>query len=113
MFQSFLSWLKSFFESSSVKAAKLAGLFIAANNKDKVQQILPWAKAALLTAEKGKMDKETWEVLFNDFSQEIKDPKLRLIISEFIDVPTFTLGEVNKDAVAILGAFIMGLEAGL
>ena len=113
MFQSFLNWLKSFFESSSVKAAKLAGLFIAANNKDKVQSVPPWAKAALLTAEKGQMDKETWEALFNDFSQEIKDPKLRLIISEFIDVPTFTLREVNKDAVAILDAFIMGLEAGL
>lgn len=113
MFQSFINWLKSFFESSAVKAAKLAGLFIAANNKDKVQSVLPWAKAALLTAEKGQMDKETWKALFNDFSQEIKDPKLRLIISEFVDVPTFTFGEVNKDAVKILEAFILGCEAGV
>lgn len=113
MFKSIFDWFKSFFGSSSVKAAKLAGLFIAANNKDKVKAIIPWAKAALLTAQKGKMDKETWDDLFDDFDKEIKDPKLRLIISEFIDVPTFTLGEVNNDAVAILGAFIMGLEAGL
>ena len=113
MFKSIIEWFKSLFGSSSIKAAKLAGVFIAANNKDKVKAILPWAKAALLTAEKGKMDKETWEVLFNDFSKEIKDPKLRLIISEFIDVPTFTMGEVNEDAVKLLEAFILGCEAGV
>lgn len=101
------------FGKSSVKAAKLAGLFIAANNKDKVQQVLPWAKAALLTAQKGKMDKEAWDAFFEGFMLDIKDPKLRLIISEFIDVPSFTFGEVNKDAVKILEAFILGCEAGV
>jgi hypothetical protein len=113
MFKSIFDWFKSFFGSSSVKAAKLAGLFIAANNKDKVQQILPWAKAGLLTAEKGQMDKEAWEGLFEIVQEDIKDPKLKLIISEFVDVPAFTFGEANEDAVKILEAFILGLEAGV
>lgn len=113
MFKSIIAWFKSFFGSSSIKAAKLAGVFIAANNKDKVKAILPWAKAALLTAEKGQMDKEAWEGLFEIVTEDIKDPKLRLIISEFIDVPTFTMGEVNEDAVKLLEAFILGCEAGV
>ena len=113
MFKSIIGWFKSFFGSSSIKAAKLAGVFIAANNKDKVKAILPWAKAGLLTAQKGKMDKEAWEGLFEIVTEDIKDPKLRLIISEFIDVPTFTMGEVNEDAVKMLEAFILGCEAGV
>lgn len=59
------------------------------------------------------MDKEAWEGLFEIVTEDIKDPKLRLIISEFIDVPTFTMGEVNEDAVKLLEAFILGCEAGL
>lgn len=120
MFQSIMNvfapianFFKSMFGNVPVRAAKLAGLFVADNNKAKVTVLLPFAKAALLTVQKGKMDVKEWNKFFDGVLMEVDNPKLKLILSEFVNYPEFTLGKVNEDAVALLDAFILGLEAGV
>ena len=93
------------------KSAKDAGLFIAENNKAKVAVILPSTKSALCAAVNGKMTQETWDAFFKNVFAEAGDAQLKQILCEVVDVPKLRTGKVCMDAVAILEAFSMGLEA--
>jgi hypothetical protein len=116
LFTAIADFFTSLFGNVSIKSAKLAGLFIAANNSEKVKVILPFAKIGLAQAKSGAMTEAQWQELMNKVLTEVKDPKFKLIVSEFITVPNFTgkgAIKANEQVAKLLDAFILGLEAGV
>lgn len=112
MFKSILVWFKSFFTSNSVKAATVAGLFVASNNKEKTQAILPYIKAIRASAQCGTLTQDQVNSMIDLIVKKFPNPKTEILIS-MIDFPMVTYGEVSKDFLKILDALINGAEAGV
>jgi hypothetical protein len=92
-------------------AAKTAGYFVAANNKDKVSAILPIADALLEAAKSGTLTGEQIDTGFDMIEKKIDDPKWRLLLSE-VTFPSIYAGEVNQETIDIISAFIEGCKLG-
>lgn len=114
IFTSVVGWFSSFFGNAAVPSAELAGILVARNNKGKARAILITADALLLSLEKGNVDQTVFDKFFKeDVLSVIKDEEIRVIVGTFINVPTIKIGEVNKQAIAILSSFIKGLRIGI
>lgn len=92
-------------------AAKTAGYFVAANNRDKVQAVLPIAEAMLEAAKDGTLTAEQIDTGFDLIEKKIDDPQWRFLLSE-IQFPSIYVGEVSQEAVEILAAFVEGCKLG-
>ena len=111
MFKSIAAWFKSFFTSNAVKAATVAGLFMASNNKEKAQSILPYIKAVRASAQCGTLTQDQVNSMIDLVLKKFPNPKAEVLIN-LIDFPVVTYGEVNKDLLKIIDALIKGAETG-
>lgn len=112
MFQSIINFFKSLFGNTAPKAAKIAGVFIAANNKAQAKEILPYANIALAGAKAGTLSSDQLATLMTTIKGKVNDPKFAVLLAA-IELPTLQIGTVNEDAVKILDAFIEGASAGV
>lgn len=122
MFEAIGNFFKSIFGSLfggnekalALKSARLAGVFIANNNKAKVKKILPFAKAFALNIDGGKIATSDFKDFFQaEVLSQVKDPALKVLILEFIDYPVIQYGQPSEDAAELMEAFIEGLETGV
>ena len=112
MFQNIMKWFVSLFYTAAPQAARIAGIYIARNNKDKVAEILPLAETALTAAKAGQIDQAQMKAVIDEINAKIGDPQLLILLSA-IEIPALEIGTVNSRAILILEAFIEGCKVGI
>lgn len=112
MIQNIMKWFMSFFYTAAPQAARIAGVYVARNNKDKVAEILPLAETALDAAKSGRLDQKQMKSVIEQINKKVGDPEFQILLSA-IEIPALEVGTVNSRAILILEAFIDGCKAGV
>lgn len=112
MFQNFFKWVLSFFYTAAPAAARVAGRYIAVNNRDKIAAMLPLAETALAAAKDGQLDQVQMRAVIQKINEKVGDPELLILLS-LIEIPSIETGVVNGRVILILEAFIEGCKTGV